>query len=443
VEINREPFVGSWNVYAEASVSQLELQENGKYLHSLWDGAQSHWGIWSVQAEGSFSILRLDLQGAQPESYKGPNGPVQIQWPPFEAWAIQQIFPDHAAISILGGFLVRKSVMSGPAQTPARSEAAQPVPAPNVTNTTASASSTPEGNALIAKVMEAAGGTARLSAIHALRCRATVTEKAQPMVLEAETTWVLPDKIHHVIATPTAEITSIVTPQESFCIFKGAVTGTEVKPMQPAQRNNLLHALQSNLCYMAQHINEFAFNAQGTDSLGNVPAEVLEITRDGVQLRWYIDPQTGHILRSQSQVSGDSGPATVVIDFSDWRPVNGVTLPFQGESSSNGQPLESVVIHSYELNPTIDSAIFTRPPSVAAPAQASRAPVAGATGTQLQLPMGSATPSLLQPNPQFANILKQWADFHQAALQSALQANLESSNAMHSFAKQFTAYARS
>lgn len=112
MEINRELFVGSWNVYAEASISQLELQENGKYLHSLWNGLHSHWGAWSIQQDSSFHILRLDLQGAQPETYNGPNGPVPMQWPPFEAWVINQVFPDHAAISVFGGLLVRRSLIS-------------------------------------------------------------------------------------------------------------------------------------------------------------------------------------------------------------------------------------------------------------------------------------------------------------------------------------------
>lgn len=449
MEINRESLVGSWNVYFNATVSELELQANGRYLHTLWGGAQSHWGMWSIQQDGSFNVLRLDLQGAQPETHNGPYGPVQMQWPPYEAWVIQGVLPNQ--IAIYGGLLIRSFPAFPAIAPPMASEATQaPAVQPKSTNVTASASN-PAGEALIAKVIEAAGGMDKLKAIRVLRTKSTVIERAQQITLQAEVTWVLPDKIHTMMNAPYAEIVWVVTPQDSFWIGKGSATGTEVKPMPPFMRDNLLHAMRRCLPYVAQHMSEFAFSAQGTEQLGSVEAQVLDVSGDAGQWRCHIDAQKGHILRTQCQAAGETDPATVVVNFSDWKLVNGLTFPFQSDSTSNGQPAESAVVSSFEFNPAVDPGIFARPQNMAASQQPSRvsAPAAGQPVAQPQyapapaMHAAPALPPLPMPNPQFANIMKQWADLHQSMMQSARDANIASSKASHDFAKQFIAYARS
>ena len=45
-------------------------------------------------------------------------------------------------------------------------------------------------------------------------------------------------------------------------------------------------------------------------------------------------------------------------DFSDWKTVDGITLPFHQELSVNGQLTATMTINSYEVNPTIRSEDF-------------------------------------------------------------------------------------
>ncbi|HLJ30226.1 MAG TPA: hypothetical protein VKY85_26195 [Candidatus Angelobacter sp.] len=116
MDINRESFIGVWNLYAGLSSSELDLQANGEYLHAFLGGAQSHWGVWSIQQDRGFNVLRLDLQGAQPEIYNGPFGPITMQWPPYEAWAIIEVLPNQVAI--YGGLLVRRVPIFPSVQAP-------------------------------------------------------------------------------------------------------------------------------------------------------------------------------------------------------------------------------------------------------------------------------------------------------------------------------------
>jgi hypothetical protein len=114
---------------------------------------------------------------------------------------------------------------------------------------------------------------------------------------------------------------------------------------------------------VAQHADDpqFSFAAQGKEKIGDVEAQVLDINGGGDQLRWFVDPDTGHVLRAQFQGNSPTGPATQVVESSDWKTVDGVTLPFHEEISANGQPSVSIVVSNLEFNPTVDAKIFDKP----------------------------------------------------------------------------------
>jgi zinc protease len=219
--------------------------------------------------------------------------------------------------------------------------------------------SNPEGRALLAKVIEAAGGE-KLKSIKAIRTKFTLTLKAQGITLEAEVTAVPPDRVHTRMNTPGGELLLVIGPQESF-MQMAAMGG--VRPMPSSQRDDSLKGLRRNLWDVAQHADDpqYSFSARGTEKVGEVQASVLEIRGGGQQWRWYVDPQTGHILRAQYEGSGPTGPDTQSVDYSDWKAVDGITFPFHQEITVNGQPSATIVTSGYELNPTIDPKFFQKP----------------------------------------------------------------------------------
>jgi zinc protease len=224
----------------------------------------------------------------------------------------------------------------------------------------APAASNPEGKALLAKVMEGAGGAAKLQTIKAVRQKSTLTLKAQGVSVEAEETAVGDDKIHFKLNTPGGEMIMVATGQGGF-MSMAAMGGTRDLPS--SQREDFLKGLKHEIWYVAQHADDpqFSFAAQGKEKIGDVEAAVLEISGAGDQLRWFIDPKTGHVLRTQFQGNSPTGPATQVVESSDWKTVDGVTLPFHEEISSNGEPSVSIVVSSLEFNPTVDAKIFDKP----------------------------------------------------------------------------------
>ena len=49
------------------------------------------------------------------------------------------------------------------------------------------------------------------------------------------------------------------------------------------------------------------------------------------------------------------------MDYSEWKAVDGITIPFHEEASDNGEPSGSVKINSFEFNPAVDAKVFAKP----------------------------------------------------------------------------------
>ena len=222
----------------------------------------------------------------------------------------------------------------------------------------APAASNPEGKTLLARVIAAAGGAEKLNAVKAVRIKANVTLKEQGLSLDGDETDVLPDKVHNSMKTAVGEIVMVVSPKENFI----SVGPIGVRPLPSSQRDDALKSLRRAVWYVAQHANDskYVFRAQGTEKIGEVQATVLAIHGDDQDWLWYVDP-AGHVVRVQYQADGPTGPSTRIVDDSDFKPVDGITLPFHQEMTVDGKPAASAAVSSYEINPTVDAKIFDKP----------------------------------------------------------------------------------
>jgi outer membrane lipoprotein-sorting protein len=136
-----------------------------------------------------------------------------------------------------------------------------------------------------------------------------------------------------------------------------------VRPMPETQKKDSLNSLQREIWFVAQHADDpqYTFTAGGTEKVGDVQAAILDIREGPQQVRWYVDPASGHVLRTEFQANSQQGPATNIVDQSDWKTVDGVTLPFHQEVTSNGTPSASVTIKNLQFNPTVDPKLFEKP----------------------------------------------------------------------------------
>lgn len=222
------------------------------------------------------------------------------------------------------------------------------------------AESNAEGLALVAKVVQALGGAEKVQAVRALSQKATLLIKTPggEIPIEAEGTLLFPDTTYMKLATPMGERVTVLSPSGSFVGMGG-----ETRDMPANMKEETLKQLRRNLLYVAQHAADpkFTFAANGTEKISEVEAKVLEINGDGVETRWYVDPQSGKVLRTAFQTVGMSGPTLRVTDNLEWKTVDGISLPSKQSISENGQESGSSTVKEIVINPTVDPKLFERP----------------------------------------------------------------------------------
>src|ERR1041385_1992468 len=216
-----------------------------------------------------------------------------------------------------------------------------------------------EGKALLAKVIAAAGGD-KLNSVKTYHRKAAVTLKNQGMTLDSEESSVGDEKTHLKLNTPGGEMVMVATAQGGFMSM--AAMGAP-RDMPAGQRDDMLKGLRRRVWYIAQHASDpqFVFAAGSKEKIGDIDADILDIVGGGDQLRWFVDAKTGHILRASFQSNGPTGPDNVLVNYSDFKLVDGVSVAFHEEVSSNGKPNMEVAASSVELNTTVDPKIFDKP----------------------------------------------------------------------------------
>ncbi len=238
------------------------------------------------------------------------------------------------------------------------------IPPPPGKTATAIEVSNPQGRALIAKVVEATGGTAKLQSIKSVEQKVAVVRKTAQgdMPLELDSLTVFPDRQRTKIETPMGTMTLVYSPQASFMDAAG-----ETRNLPDTQRSDIEQNIRRELLNVLQHADDpnFKFAADGSESVDGVQAEVLNINADGAPVRWWVDPASGRVLRSSAQRVGQAGPVQQVIDYSDWKAVDGITLPFKRTIKEDGKDAGTAEIKQVQLNPPVEPKLFEKPAATA------------------------------------------------------------------------------
>ncbi len=91
-------------------------------------------------------------------------------------------------------------------------------------------------------------------------------------------------------------------------------------------------------------------------------AYCLRVTRPvGPLQRLCIDADTAREIRSSVEIEEDGRKARVDTMFTDYREVDGLTLPFRVRTLVDGRPQSQLVIDTVEFSPEFDPSLFTMP----------------------------------------------------------------------------------
>jgi zinc protease len=230
-----------------------------------------------------------------------------------------------------------------------------PPPKPRAATTTPAAGNSADAKAAIARLTEALGGTAPLTAVKSLRQSMSLTQQGQQMKVEQSI--VYPDKQAQKISTPQGEVLEVITPAAAFVSMGG-----RSQDLPPSQRDAQLEGLKHDFINVLQHSGDpkYTLTAAGKEKLGEVEATVVDVQADGVSARWWIAPD-GRLLQEQFTETGQNGPQNMLVKYSEWKPFGGLQYPTHWELASDGAPLATVTLESMEVNPAVDPKLFEKP----------------------------------------------------------------------------------
>lgn len=218
-----------------------------------------------------------------------------------------------------------------------------------------------EGLALANKVATFIGGKAAIDAVQAVRRVGTMKAVTPQGEMEMETTAVLryPNSQRLDMTTPMGQVTRVISPDAAFM-----VTPMGMQDIPSSQRDSMANDLKSELLAILKNIGnpKYVFVAGGTEKVGGVDAQVLEINADGSNVKWYVDPASGKLLRSVSRAGGPQ-PGESVTEYTEWKTFGGLNLPSAAVITRNGERAGEMRVTTIEVNPTVAADAFTKPPA--------------------------------------------------------------------------------
>ena len=206
------------------------------------------------------------------------------------------------------------------------------------------------GQELIAKAVTALGGASKLDQLSSFQ-RTDVRGNQIRNVL----TLAFPDVVRQEAVRQNFTLVSVITPAESFVVVNKAS-----RPMPAANRTAIQKDLYHDLVVLLRARTQPDFKAW----LAGDSAERVDIELPGFATTLGIDPGTGRVVNQSYRGRGPGGVlGQIVIDYSDFRTVEGLSLPFKTTATFDGQPFPalSTTVEVITINSQIDPSSFKKP----------------------------------------------------------------------------------
>jgi YHS domain-containing protein len=243
----------------------------------------------------------------------------------------------------------------------------------------APAAATPEslkqGQALIEKAVAAMGGAAKIDGLASYRERSEApqtrgngAEQIIEVKVNTDLLIVFPDRIRMEQSIPdfrdrsvTMRQTLVMLPSEEFGLGSRGVFNVQ-KSFRDSEEKRIRR--QPLFLLRARQQQRFKAVALAKGKIGGAEFERVLVTWEGASYALGIDSVTGRILNLSYKRRGQQGNfGEFVQTFSDFRDVDGLTLPFKVTATFDGQPWkdQSSTVETIVVNGSVDPALFEKP----------------------------------------------------------------------------------
>ena len=218
------------------------------------------------------------------------------------------------------------------------------------------------GRAIFDRVVLGLGGPAGVAKVRDLRikAKATVRTPQGEMALDITTISILPDRMRQEVIMPMGAMTTVISPSVSFLTGPMGVRDLPASAREEAERE-----MKRSPLFLARHAGDpkLSLSTAGKEKVGEIEADLLDVSFEDVDVRWCVEPVTGRVLRAAWTSSGQGRPGKRVADYSDFRTVEGVALAFKHETAINGEKAQSVAVEEIKINAGVDASLFEKPKS--------------------------------------------------------------------------------
>ena len=218
-----------------------------------------------------------------------------------------------------------------------------------------------KGKELLKKTLAAMGGPQ----VATLKDMVTTVKLMQstPMgdiAMDAEMKVVMPNKFATRLKSPMGEMTMAF---DGIGGWVQSPMGTQDMP--GSLRENFQKQRASDMHYLLQNFEKAEYQIQylKEEAIEGKPMSVVFIryTPTNYSFRYYIDTKSGLFTRKVAKGNTPGGPADIEENYSDYRPVNGVQIPYKTEASTGGKKVSELTIVSATVNTGVKDDVFKKP----------------------------------------------------------------------------------
>lgn len=216
----------------------------------------------------------------------------------------------------------------------------------------------PASLALVAKMVQAYGGAAVIERVTSVHAQGDISALMRGAHGSYQRWFVRPRMLRVETVYPTSTETRILNGARAWSSNSGgsghAATGAGQQAMAYQYKQlDLPYALLKgsyNLHYV------------GAEKVGDKATEVMALWDDeGSKLQVQIDTVTHYLVKVTGYLSVPGGSTTLSAEFSDFRPVDGLPMPFRIHNYAGGALLSETIMRSYTVNPPANPALFAPP----------------------------------------------------------------------------------
>ena len=219
-----------------------------------------------------------------------------------------------------------------------------------------------KGSALIEKAVQALGGASRIDGITSYQEKSISSRKTDQGEVQGKMalTIVFPDKFRR-DETRQDTFSVVLTPGDGFYEYRqrAGTLGEEERADQARQFiRNPLSILRD------RKRPTFKAAALGPGKTGDTDVERVAVEFDGLTVTLNLDAASGRMVSLSYRGRGTDGVlGEIEHRYSDFRTVEGVTLPYKTNVTLKGEPMRAVAVDAITLNAPVPPALFERPKS--------------------------------------------------------------------------------